>query len=246
MKLAIEDIIAGLVPRDPGTFESMLESAGMNPLTLLALRRLALLAFLLTALLVLVFRILPAYGLMGPSLAEEIESASRAVEAARRYGASEDLAPYQAATQALARARELSGGGHSLEGHRAAQTARRQAVEAQRLALSRAESRRREAERITLEIDRRLSELEALYSEVVPGLAKDEVSRLLSSMKTARRAGAGLYLAYESRDFVRVLSEEKAAIEVLDSTREALRSARALPHAGRQKGPGAAAESKRN
>lgn len=214
----------------------MLQSSEMNPLTLLVLRRLALYALLLAVALVIVFRVLPAYGVLGPSLAEEVESATRAVEAARGYGASPEIAAFRQAEEGLARARSLGAGGQAREGRRAARAARAHAIDAQRLALTRRETLRREAERITLEVDRRLTELEELYGEVVPGLGKEDVSRLLSSMKAARRSGAGLYLSYEAGEYVRVGNERAATFEVLDATRESLRAAKSLPRVARKTG----------
>jgi len=209
----------------------MLESSVMSPLTLLVLRRLSALALVLAGLLVVVFRVLPAFGLMGPGLPDELEAAARAIEAGRAYGASEDLAPYKSAVRGLARAREMATAGKGLEARRAARAARLDAVEAQRLALTQREAARRDAERITFEIDRHLSDLEGLYTEVSIGLPKDEVSRLLSLMKNARRSGAGLYLAYEGKDYGRVIAEEAATLKLLDETKGMLAAARTLPHA---------------
>jgi hypothetical protein len=74
--------------------------------------------------------------------------------------------------------------------------------------------------------DDRLNELEDLYSQVAVGRTKQEMAPLLSLMKGARQAGAGLVLAYEQEDFVEVLTDEKVAFDILDEAGAALKRAR--------------------
>ncbi len=89
---------------------------------------------------------------------------------------------------------------------------------AQRDALVRRDSERRQAEAIVTEADRRLNELEALYARLTKG-ERARGSELLPLMKSARQAGSGLILRYEQDDFTRVLAERDAALAVLDRVR---------------------------
>ena len=77
--------------------------------------------------------------------------------------------------------------------------------------------------------DNALNELEDLYTEAAAGKTKQEVAPLLSLMKGARQAGAGLFLAYEQEDYGRILAEEQPATEVLAGVRSALKGARKKP-----------------
>jgi hypothetical protein len=76
------------------------------------------------------------------------------------------------------------------------------------------------------DVDKRLNDLEASYTVITTGLDKTTVAPLFSLMKTARAAGGGLALAYEQGDYARVLRDQPAAIEVIESTRTTIRSAK--------------------
>jgi hypothetical protein len=198
----------------------------MSSLALQLLRRLAVLAITLAIGLVVVPRLLTQLGVMGPTVDEEIAGASRAVEAARSYGAQDGQVPFDAARKELQSARELAERKHGHEARWAARRARASAVEAQRYALAARDERRRRAGQIVNEVDKMINGLEDLYSEVTPGLDRETVSRLLSLMKGARQTGAGLFLAYEQGNYDRVVEDEKGVREALRSVQQALQSAK--------------------
>jgi len=87
------------------------------------------------------------------------------------------------------------------------------------------ESHRR-AEAIVDDVETRLDDLEKSYGVVTTGLDKAAVAPLFSLMKAARAAGGGLTLAYEQGDYAKVLRDEPAAIEVIESTRTTIKSAK--------------------
>jgi len=70
--------------------------------------------------------------------------------------------------------------------------------------------------------DDRLNELEDLYAQATVGKDKATVASLLSLMKASRQAGAGLFLAYEQRDYEHVVTAEPAATEALRAARATL------------------------
>ena len=74
------------------------------------------------------------------------------------------------------------------------------------------------------EVDRRLIVLEVLYGRASKVADKKRLGELLSFMKGARQAGAGLVLAFEQGDFARVIGGEAAAFATLDAVRDELRS----------------------
>jgi hypothetical protein len=198
----------------------------MSPLLIQLLRRLAALALLLALLLAVAPRLLRELGVIGPSGRELSEQAARSLEAARAYGATEDLPSFQAAVGELERARDLARRGEDRQAWRAAAQASAHAIVAQRQALSGREEQRHQAEAIVAHIDRLVSELEDLYVAVTPGLDKPRVARLLSLMKVARQAGASLGLAYEQGNYRKVVDDEKGARAMLAAVREALTGAK--------------------
>ena len=196
----------------------------MSPLLTLFLRRLAVVALLLTVLLLVLPRLLTEVGILGPTAEELMASATAAVEAARSYGATEELPSFVAAEKELLAARSLLQAGRQREAKKTARRTTEKAVVAQRDGLIHLDQRRRRADAIVKEVDRRLIELEALYTRVSKAVDKKRLSELLSLMKGARQAGAGLVLAFEQEDFARVIAGETAAFATLDAVRAELRS----------------------
>jgi hypothetical protein len=198
----------------------------MSPLLALFLRRIAFAAIALAALLLVVPRVLRNVGVIGPRPAELVESAASSLEAARTYGAGEELAAYRAAQVELERARRLLAEGDGSKARKAALVATDQAITAQRQALARREDERRAGQAVVDEVDRRLNALEELYAQVTPNLDKPATSRLLARMKETRQAGAGLILAYEQGNYRKVMSDEEAVRASLDGMRSDLLAAR--------------------
>ncbi|MFI5183819.1 MAG: hypothetical protein ACHQNV_05440 [Vicinamibacteria bacterium] len=201
----------------------------MRPLALHLMRRVALYALVVAFLLVAVPWVLTELGVVGPTPEEHLAAAGRALDAARAYGATPEQAAFRAGLEALARGRQLAAGRKGREARRAADEARDLGIEAQRIALATREEARRHAKRIVDAADGRLNELEDLYSEVTVGKTKQEVAPLLSLMKGARQAGAGLFLAFEQDDYGRVIAGEKAAMGVLDEAQAALKGTHKKP-----------------
>lgn len=201
----------------------------MSPLLVLFLRRLAVFALLLTVLILVLPRLLTEVGILGPTAEDLIGSAASAVEAARSYGATEELPSFVAAQKELLAARTLLRAGRQREARKAASRTTEKAVVAQRDGLIQRDQGRRRAEAIVKEVDRRLNELEVLYSRVSKMVEKKRVTELLSLMKGARQAGSGLVLAFEQEDFARVRAGEKAAFATLDAVRDELRAAARPP-----------------
>jgi hypothetical protein len=198
----------------------------MRPLALHLLRRGALYALVAAGLLLFVPRLLLEFGVLGEDAAVAVERASRAVEAARTYGATAEMPAMREAERQLQAARDLVRKGEKREARRMAAATTAQAVEAQRAALVAQEERHRRAEAIVDDVEDRLDDLERTYGLVTTGLDKTTVAPLFSLMKAARAAGGGLTLAYEQGDYARVLRDQPAAVEVIESTRATLRSAR--------------------
>ena len=198
----------------------------MRPLALHLLRRAALYALLAAALLLIVPRVLTEFGLLGEDTSACVERASRAVDAARAYGATPEMPAMRAAELQLQSARDLVLKGEKREARRAAAAATTEAVEAQRAALVARQDEHRRAEAIVDEVGNRLDELEKSYGVVTAGLDKAAVAPLFSLMKTARAAGGGLTLAYEQGDYAKVLRDEPNAVKVIESTHDTLKSAR--------------------
>ena len=198
----------------------------MRPLALHLLRRAALYAFLAASLLLIVPRVLMELGVLGEEAGATVERAGRALDAARAYGADAEMPAMQEADRQLQAARELVRRGEYREARRAAATVQADAVEAQRAALVAQQEQHRRAEAIVDDVDKRLNSLEESYTVMTTGLDKATVAPLFSLMKTARAAGGGLTLAYEQGDYGKVLRDEQTAIEVIESTRNTIHSAK--------------------
>jgi hypothetical protein len=198
----------------------------VSPLATQLLRRVALFALLAALLLSLGPPLLHELGLLGGGTQGAVDAAIRAIDAARAYGGRDDDPPLAAARSELARAAALMARGEGRRARRAAAAARERAVDAQRLALTRREETRREAQKILVRVDEGINDLEELYGQVVPGLDRATVGRLLGVMKEARSTGAALFLAQQQGDHEKVVAGEAATLEALSSARRRLEAAR--------------------
>lgn len=199
----------------------------MSPLALLLLRRATMYAVVFAALLWATPKLLTSFGILGPTLDEEIESVERSLVAARSYGAPVTEPAYARAAQALLRAREAAGRKERWQAKRALAEARLDAIDAQRVALATREESRRAAQKVVAGVDRAINELEDLYSDVQKRVDKKEVDRLFALMKSTRQRSAVLVLAYEEQNYAKVVAGEKEVRELLASTRQELIQARA-------------------
>lgn len=193
---------------------------------LLLLRRLTIYALVASVLIWAVPRLLVEFGVIGPSPDETIAAAERAMEAARTYGATPDMAPFAAAQKELERARSLGAQNRGRDARHASKHAQDLAIEAQRLALVRRDETRHHAELVYNDLDRQVNELEKLYSSVTPGLEKTQVGELLSLMKATRVVTGTVFLAHEREDFQGVVDGEaraRAAVAQMKSRLEAAR-----------------------
>jgi len=193
---------------------------------LLLLRRLTIYALVASVLIWAVPRFLVEFGVIGPSPDETIAAAERALEAARTYGATPDMAPFAAAQKELERARSLAAQNHGRDARHASKHAQDLAIEAQRQAIVRRDERRHQAELVYNDLDRQVNELEKLYSSVTPGLDKQQVGELLSLMKATRVVTGAVFLAHEREDFEAVVDGEakaRAAVAQMKSRLEAAR-----------------------
>jgi hypothetical protein len=197
----------------------------MSPLAVELIRRLSVLGLVLSLLLLVVPRALSEFGLWGPGIEEQVGAAQRSLEAARAYGGRSDDAAFRSAQEDLSRARKLADNGQGWSARQAVRHAVTNAIEAQRIALTTRESARRQAATAASDIDRRLNELEDLYTQVSrrPG-AVDAEKTLLPMMKDARRAGANVLLAIEEGEFGRALQLQPDAVVVLETSRKTLQS----------------------
>jgi hypothetical protein len=198
----------------------------MSPLAVELVRRLSWFALVLAGVLFALPSALSELGVWGPSAPDHVAAAGRAIETARAYGGSDEEPSFRSAQQEAERARKLLEAGDARRARQAAREASRLAVEAQRAALTARESERRQAALVAIDIDRRLGDLEALYSEVTPAMDKDTASSLVSMMKEARRKGAGVMLAVEEGEYDRAAEQESSAKETLDAVRARLQSVR--------------------
>lgn len=198
----------------------------MSPLALLLLRRATVYALVLAILLATVPRLLTWFGVMGPSLEEEIAGVERSLQAARSYGASASEPGYARAEKALGVARELAGRGERWGAKRAIEQARQAALDSQKAALATRDEARRMAQKAVSEIDRTLNELEDLYAEVAKLVEKQEAERLFSLMKTTRQRSATLFLFFEEQGYDKVIAGEPDVRALLASTRAELMAAR--------------------
>ena len=198
---------------------------GRHLVALRLLRRVAVLALVLSVVLWVVPLVLREVGVLGPGSEECVESAERALAVARTYGGA-TLPDYKKAEQQRDLARERARAGDRHEACRVAEHATVLATEAQKQALVGRVQTQDRAEVVYNDLDRQINDLEKMYSEVTPGLEKDEVGELLSLMKVTRQSAGVVFLAYENKDWDTVLKGEGRAREVITSTRQALQAAR--------------------
>jgi hypothetical protein len=189
------------------------------------MRRIAILALVVSAGLWLVPRVLIELGLIGPSPEDCVANADRALAVARTYGAA-SLPIYQQAEHERDRARELVRSGPAREARRAAEQAATLAIEAQKQALVRRQDTQERAQVVYTDLDKQINDLEKLYSATAPGLEKEQVGELLSLMKVTRQSAGVVFLAYEQKDWNGVLGGEARAREVIAGTRHALEAAK--------------------
>lgn len=190
------------------------------------LRRIAVLALALAAVLWAAPRALVELGLLGPTAYDRIDEASRAIAAARAYGGGAFLPTMKAAEDRVASARALAGQGREREARREAVRATRAAIEAQKLALVAHGEVRLRAKEVYTDLEGQIDALEKLYGAVVPGLPKEQAAPLLSLMKVTRQATGALFLAYEQQDYGKVVDGAARAREAVARARGALESAR--------------------
>jgi len=184
------------------------------------LRRLALLAVVLAAVLLAGPRVLREFGLVGGGTRAALTQAERAVEVARAYGAQPDDPAFRTAQAELKDARELAQRGERRRARQAAEAARDRAIEAQRYALAHRNDLRRRAERIVGEIDQRLNQLEELYGRRAKELDQPAIDDMLGVMRTARQTGAAVMLDQEQGSYDRVVAAEAETLKALDEARE--------------------------
>jgi hypothetical protein len=182
----------------------------------LLLRRIAIVAVVVSLLLWLAPRVLTELGVLGPSAEDRIAAAERTLRAAESYGASPATRGYAAAGQALADARSQLAAGRQRDARRQARRATDLAIAVQRQALVETEQRRRRAEALVQEFDARINALEDRFDRVTPGLPKPAVSALVSRMKEARQAAGAVFLAWEKGQPDRVLAGEAAARKAVE------------------------------
>lgn len=209
------------------TMETRVErrSPDRHLIALRLLRRIAILAVVLSIVLWVAPFLLREFGLLGPGPEEYIESAQRAITVARTYGAA-SLPDFQKAEHERDRARELARSGQRREARRAAERAKAFATEAQKQALIRRSDSQERARVAYNNLDRQINDLEKLYSAVTPGLEKQQVGQLLSLMKITRQSAGVVFLAYEQQDWDGVLKDEGRARDVIANTRQVLEAAR--------------------
>ena len=193
---------------------------------LVLLRRIAVLALVLSVALWAVPRLLVEFGVLGPTAQERIDEAGRAIATARAYGGGAGLAPLKAAEDEVARARGLAQQGREREARHAARRATTSAIEAQKIVLMAHNEARQKAETAYNDLDRQINDLEKLYAEVTPGLEKEQTAQLLSLMKVTRQSTGQLFLAYEQQDYGTALERELPARQAVASARKTLESAR--------------------
>lgn len=204
----------------------------MSPLALLLLRRVTLYAAVFAVLLATLPRLLTAFGVLGPSLEEEIVSAENSLGAAKSYGARVDEASYARAAAAIASAKKHAARKERWPAKRAIAEARAASLDAQREALAIREESRRSAQKTVNEIDRQLNELEDLYADVVKKIEKQDSERLFGLMKSTRQKSAALFLLFEQQSYDKVLAGAGEVRPILAGTRAELIAARAGKRAG--------------
>src|SRR5688500_3328397 len=177
-----------MTPATVGPMDSQAErrSPDRHAVALRLLRRIAIVALVLSATLVIAPRILTHYGMVGPDLHETLEESARAIATAVSFGAPAGDPHLVAAERELTEARALAAAGRDVDARRLARSATLHAVEAQKSALVERTRSHREAEAVYNDLDRQINDLEKLYENVTPGLAKEQTSQLLSLMKVTR------------------------------------------------------------
>jgi hypothetical protein len=185
------------------------------------LRRIALAALLIAFALWAVPRLLVEAGVLGPTAAERIDEAARAVAIARTYGGSGGPA-LKAAEAGLERARLHAAAGDERAARKEAVSAAASAILAQKAALVERSDREARAEAVYDALEGEVNALEKLYGEVTPGLARARVGELLSMMKATRQATGAVFLAYEQEDYAAVIEREPRAREAVAAMRRAL------------------------
>lgn len=184
------------------------------------LKRIAILALVLSVALLTIPRALVEFGVLGPGPEEVISNAEASLTVARSYGANGRLASYQAAEQEIQEARQYAAAGRGRDARKAAARANAHAIEAQKLALSNQSVTQRRAQTVYTDLDRQINDLDKLYSATAPGLQKQQISDLLSIMKVTRATAGAVFLAYEQRDYEGVLANEGRARTAVDKARE--------------------------
>ena len=188
------------------------------------LRRIAVLALVATGLLLTVPRALYHYGALGPTTAQRVDAARKAVEVARGYGARADIPVMAEAERELARAQALLAGKDDHQARHAADNAQALAGQAQQAALIARDAMRVKAKQVIDNLDHRIDELEEIYSAKSKGVGADRARHLFSRMKHARATAAVLVLAWEQEDFEEVVKGEGAAVAEIEAVKKELQS----------------------
>jgi hypothetical protein len=188
------------------------------------LRRIAVVALVAAALLLTVPRALYHYGFLGPGSAQRVAAARQAVQVARGYGARADIPAMAGAERELAAAETHLAQGRGHEARDAAARAQELAGQAQQAALIARDAMRVKAKLVIDNLDRRIDELEEVYSTKSKGVGPDRSRHLFSRMKHARATAAVLVLAWEQEDFDRVVQGEAGAVAEIESVKKDLQS----------------------
>ena len=190
------------------------------------LRRLSATALVLAVLILLAPRVLDYLGLIGPTAADRIAEAERAVRTAESYGATAEAPGMAAARREMEEARRLAAAGDERGGRAAALRAVARASVAQAAALTAEGQAKARARRVVEELDAEVNALEDLFEEVSPAASRDTRSALLKKMRAARKSAASVFLAHDEHRFEDALSAEDEARRALADTRAALEAAR--------------------
>jgi hypothetical protein len=187
------------------------------------LRGVAAFALVSAAVIFVVPRVLFHYGFLGPSTTQRVAAARRAVELARKYGATPaDVPALAAAERELASAEALAGRGENHEARHAAERAQALAASAQQAAIVGRDALRIRAKQVIDTLDQRIDELEDMYSSRSKGVGPERARHLFSRMKQARAGAAVLVLAWEQEDYRTVVAGEGRALAVIDDVRRDL------------------------
>jgi hypothetical protein len=187
------------------------------------LRIIAAIALVSAAVIFVVPRVLFHYGVLGPTTAQRVSAARQAVEVAHKYGATAAEVPALAAAEReLAAAEALVARGEEHDARHAAERAQSLAGAAQQAALVGRDAQRIRAKEVIDGLDRRIDELEDLYSARSKGVGPERARHLFSRMKQARAGAAVLVLAWEQEDYRTVIAGEGRALAVIDEVRRDL------------------------